>query len=629
MQPAVGTVVKLVGMAMVIDEQGQRHLLKQGDQLHAGERLVTAPGALVQMQTGQGDLVSFEEKQTVKISEQLTEASEADVGENAVNRAVFEQILQALNQGADITELFDDPAAGGVQGEGNASFVNLDRISTAVGASSLLDGGSGLGGLATEKSLENYLYFPLGTTGGSINPPPPPPNTTPPTIIRNTLESPIISSDIWVQVGGVINKVDDSVSVVNNNVLVGLLTESVTLTDNSTSVVNGNVVSGILSGPTTVTDNSLSVVNAGVVAGALSGATTVTDNSTSVVNTDVVAGLLSGDTTMVDNSNSLVNAGAVAGVVSGNTSLTDNSSSLVNANALAAVLAENTVLNDESVSLVNANVVPSLLSGNADVTDVSTSLVNANVLPVLGSGDTQVTNSAISPLVDVNIVPAILSGETTVTDNSSSLVNVNVVGGILGGPVALNNDSASFIDLGLTTELLAAEDSDDDLSGLLDNTVLNLDIGQIVNVDLSLDLEQPSLNIETALDEFFAGDTQALDDLLSAISFGLDQTVVALAGQGQPVAGLLEETLLENEAVPDVAGYLSDPDVVISDVMALANDVLTLNVNDILDIDNTNSPAPAGSGLLNQTTVVTDSLSLITQPLVLNTLLIQNNLLND
>lgn len=626
MQPAVGTVVKLVGMAMVIDEQGQRHLLKQGDQLHAGERLVTAPGALVQMQTGQGDLVSFEEKQTIKISEQLTEATEADVSESAVNRAVFEQILQALNQGADISELFDDPAAGGVQGEGNVSFVNLDRIATAVGASSLLDGGSGLGGLATEKSLENYLYFPLGTTGGSINPPPP---TTPPTIIRNTLESPIISSDIWVQVGGVINKVDDSVSVVNNNVLAGLLTEAVTLTDNSTSVVNANVVSGILSGPTTVTDNSLSVVNAGVVAGVLSGTTSVTDNSTSLLNTDVVAGLFSGDTAMVDNSNSLLNAGAVVGVVSGNTSLKDNSSSLVNANSLAAVLSENTVLNDESVSLVNANLVPSILSGNANVTDVSTSLVNANVLPVLGSGDTEITNSAISPLVDVNIVPAILSGETTMTDNSSSLVNVNVVGGVLGGPVALNNDSASFIDLGLMTELLSPENNEDDLSGLLDNTVLNFDVGQIVNVDLSPDLEQPSLNIETALDEFFSGDTQALDDALSAISFGLDQTVMALGGQGQPVSGLLEETLLENQAVPDVVGYLSDPDVVISDVMALANDVLTLNINDILDIDNTNSPAPAGSGLLNQTSVVTDSLSLITQPLVLNTLLIQNNLLND
>ena len=171
MAMVIGTVSKIVGMAVVVDEQGKRHLVKTGDELHAGERLITAPGATVSMQMVTGETVNFYEKQTVKLTDQLAEAGGVDAGVNAVNQAVLQQIIAAINTGQDITALLD-PTGAGVESDGNATFVNLDRISTSVGANNLLDGGRAGAASIEEVKPANYSYN-LATS--IITPPPPPP----------------------------------------------------------------------------------------------------------------------------------------------------------------------------------------------------------------------------------------------------------------------------------------------------------------------------------------------------------------------------------------------------------------------------------------------------------------------
>ncbi len=159
MATVIGTVKNIQGMAIVVDNNGNRHMLKIGEALHAGDKVITASGATVSVKLATGEVVNIAEAQTVKITDNLAQVDVSDVTENAVNQAVFDAVLTALNEGRDITEVLEDPAAGGGGSEGNTTFVNLDRISESV-TGSTYDGGSALAGSSVQTGLQNYLYFP-------------------------------------------------------------------------------------------------------------------------------------------------------------------------------------------------------------------------------------------------------------------------------------------------------------------------------------------------------------------------------------------------------------------------------------------------------------------------------------
>jgi len=160
MATVIGTVTNIQGMAIVVDASGNRHMLKVGEVLHAGDKVITASGAAVSVKLANGETVNFAEAQTVKITDNLAQVDVSDVSENAVNQTVFDAVLTALNEGRDITEVLDSPAAGEAGSDGNASFVNLDRIQTQNAGGANYDGGTGAGGAATGGNIApNYVYL--------------------------------------------------------------------------------------------------------------------------------------------------------------------------------------------------------------------------------------------------------------------------------------------------------------------------------------------------------------------------------------------------------------------------------------------------------------------------------------
>lgn len=170
MVTVIGTVIKVTGMVIVIDTQGNRHQLKQGEALHVGERLITANGASVNVKMVSGEVVNVAESQTIKITQALAESGTEDVTENAVNQAVMQAVLAAVSEGRDIAEVLEDPAAGLAGSDGNATFVNLDRIKTEAASVDEYDGGNVIGSVALLQTLENYIYFPIVPTIGLIEP---------------------------------------------------------------------------------------------------------------------------------------------------------------------------------------------------------------------------------------------------------------------------------------------------------------------------------------------------------------------------------------------------------------------------------------------------------------------------
>ena len=160
MATVIGTVTNIQGMAIVVDTNGNRHMLKVGEVLHAGDKVITASGASVSVKMANGETISVAESQTVKITDNLAQVDVTDTSENAVNQAVFDAVLTALNEGLDITQVLGDPAAGEAGSDGNASFVNLDRIQTQTDGGANYDGGSASGGNADQGSIApNYVYL--------------------------------------------------------------------------------------------------------------------------------------------------------------------------------------------------------------------------------------------------------------------------------------------------------------------------------------------------------------------------------------------------------------------------------------------------------------------------------------
>jgi T1SS-143 domain-containing protein len=176
MATVIGTVTSVQGMAIVVDANGNRHMLQVGEVLHAGDKVITASGASVSVKLANGETVNFAEAQTVKITDNLAQVDVSDVTENAVNQAVFDAVLTALNEGRDITEVLDAPAAGEGGSDGNASFVNLDRISESV-TGAAYDGGNGFVETAQFSLLPNYQYFPEDPTIDFVTPSNPLPNS--------------------------------------------------------------------------------------------------------------------------------------------------------------------------------------------------------------------------------------------------------------------------------------------------------------------------------------------------------------------------------------------------------------------------------------------------------------------
>jgi hypothetical protein len=128
MRTVLGKVVSVTGTAEIVDQHGQRVLLKAGDALHDGDQLITVAGAHVAMQSVGGEMMQFAEQQTVKLTDALSEPVDVvDFSEYAVNPAVIQHILAALQTNDVLANL--TPPLASVLHEDTTAFISIAHAS--------------------------------------------------------------------------------------------------------------------------------------------------------------------------------------------------------------------------------------------------------------------------------------------------------------------------------------------------------------------------------------------------------------------------------------------------------------------------------------------------------------------
>ncbi|MBE8717131.1 retention module-containing protein [Cellvibrio polysaccharolyticus] len=131
MANSVATVAFIEGKVWAKSADGSMRLLAQGDVLNADEVVITAEGARVELDFGDGQAVALAGGQEVGLGPDLWEVSVTDRNEAEIVDETVEQVLALLEQDGDLLEELEETAAGGNDagaGGGN-SFVQVDRAS--------------------------------------------------------------------------------------------------------------------------------------------------------------------------------------------------------------------------------------------------------------------------------------------------------------------------------------------------------------------------------------------------------------------------------------------------------------------------------------------------------------------
>ena len=128
-----GTVVFVQGEAYLRDRQGKLIAIKPGDAVVEGQEIVTAAGAVVELQLPSGARLSIGADRQVLLNDELFATATPDPSENIVSSlgADADRVIQALNAGRDPFADLEEPAAGltaGANGDQTHDFVRLVRI---------------------------------------------------------------------------------------------------------------------------------------------------------------------------------------------------------------------------------------------------------------------------------------------------------------------------------------------------------------------------------------------------------------------------------------------------------------------------------------------------------------------
>ena len=126
---AIATVTAVTGKAVAIDANGVSRVIKAGDKIMKGERVVTDAGARVELLMLDGKTFPIEQAQTVTLDADTSTATRPTAQEGQVPGATVDSVINALNTGGNLDNL-DATAAGlgGGSGGDGSSFVRLLRI---------------------------------------------------------------------------------------------------------------------------------------------------------------------------------------------------------------------------------------------------------------------------------------------------------------------------------------------------------------------------------------------------------------------------------------------------------------------------------------------------------------------
>lgn len=125
----VATIAFIDGQAWAKAPDGNLRALALGDVLGADEVLVTAEGARVELDFGEGPAVAIAGGQEVGMGPDLWEVTVTDPSDAALADASVQQALSILETGGDLFAELEAPAAGGgdSSGGGGNSFVQVER----------------------------------------------------------------------------------------------------------------------------------------------------------------------------------------------------------------------------------------------------------------------------------------------------------------------------------------------------------------------------------------------------------------------------------------------------------------------------------------------------------------------
>jgi hypothetical protein len=130
MSNPVATVTYVKGQVWAKAPDGSLRPLEVGAQVNADEVIVTADGASVELDFGDGIPVAITGNQEVSMGRDLWDELAADADEAALEDESVQQALAILEQGGDLLEELEDTAAGlgSGAGGGGISFVQLSRL---------------------------------------------------------------------------------------------------------------------------------------------------------------------------------------------------------------------------------------------------------------------------------------------------------------------------------------------------------------------------------------------------------------------------------------------------------------------------------------------------------------------
>ena len=146
----IATVLSVSGNVFVRNQDGELRALKPGDILKEGELVVAQDGGDIELKLADGGNLSISEVSEILLSSDIlyqgldlpesplgygfekqladTQAVLLYADENAIEADEIDALLQALENGQDLNELIEAPAAGESAQEGGHSFVRLGRI---------------------------------------------------------------------------------------------------------------------------------------------------------------------------------------------------------------------------------------------------------------------------------------------------------------------------------------------------------------------------------------------------------------------------------------------------------------------------------------------------------------------
>jgi hypothetical protein len=131
---SLGIVVSLKGQAFVVDEKSNKKPLHLGDVVQPGDIINTLSGGIVDLQLANGRHIQIVAEQTVKLSQELADIMPPNSADSSVDQASIQAIMKAVEEGKDISDALDAPAAGLAANSPSYgfSFVNLLRIAESV-----------------------------------------------------------------------------------------------------------------------------------------------------------------------------------------------------------------------------------------------------------------------------------------------------------------------------------------------------------------------------------------------------------------------------------------------------------------------------------------------------------------